>query len=75
MSLPIQATTTPAHCSAEDLRDLQGILVLMSLALSVIASPSTPMICARVTAVVAQHTAMAWAELMERMIDTAGGEQ
>ncbi|EXF95603.1 hypothetical protein HK44_023635 [Pseudomonas fluorescens HK44] len=75
MTFPIQTITTPAHCSVEDLRDLQDILALLSLALAVIASPSIPIIVARVTAVMAQHTAMAWAELMEGMIDTAGGEQ
>lgn len=61
--------TTPTHIPAdtlpEALRDVQDILVLLSLALAIIASPTTPIIVARVTAVVAQHTAMAWAELLD----------
>ncbi|RBH54212.1 MULTISPECIES: hypothetical protein [Pseudomonas] len=72
MSLVIAA---PTDSSPDDLRDVQDILVLLSLALAVIASPCTPIIVARVTAVVAQHTAMAWADLMEGMIDTVGGAQ
>lgn len=58
----------------DDLRDVQGILVLLSLALAVIASPTTPIIVARVTAVMAQHTAMAWAELLDDMIVEQGGD-
>ncbi len=61
--------------SHNDLRDVQGILVLLSLALAVIASPTTPTIVARVTAVVAQHTAMAWAELLDDVIESMGGER
>ncbi|MGV8865141.1 MAG: hypothetical protein ACOH2T_28870 [Pseudomonas sp.] len=60
--------------TANDLRDVQGILVLLSLALAVIASPTTPIIVARVTAVMAQHTAMAWAELLEGVIESNGGD-
>ncbi|MCF5056976.1 hypothetical protein GIW54_07255 [Pseudomonas proteolytica] len=55
----------------DDLRDVQGILVLLSLALAVIASPATPLIVARVTAVMAQHTAMAWAELLDGVIESS----
>ncbi|MFB6403300.1 hypothetical protein [Pseudomonas putida] len=59
----------------DELRDVQGVLVLLSMALALIAAPATPVIVARVTAVIAQHTAMAWAELVEAMIDSQGGEQ
>lgn len=55
----------------DDLREVQGILVLLSLALAVIASPATPIIVARVTAVLAQHTAMAWAELLDGVIESS----
>lgn len=58
----------------DDLRDVQGILVLLSMALAVIASPATPVIVARVTAVMAQHTAMAWAELLDGVIAEQGGD-
>ena len=58
----------------DDLRDVQGILVLLSLALAVIASPATPIIAARVTAVMAQYTAMAWAEMLEGVIAEQGGD-
>ena len=58
----------------DDLRDVQGILVLLSMALAVIASPATPVIVARVTAVMAQHTAMAWAEVLEDVIAEQGGD-
>lgn len=58
----------------DDLRDVQGILVLLSLALGVIASPATPLAVARVTAVMAQHTAMAWAEMLDGVIAEQGGD-
>lgn len=58
----------------DDLRDVQGVLVLLSMALAVIASPATPIIVARVTAVMAQHTAMAWAELVDDMVAEQGGD-
>ncbi|QDR66358.1 hypothetical protein [Pseudomonas sp. BJP69] len=58
----------------DDLRDVQGVLVLLSMALALIASPATPVIVARVTAVMAQHTAMAWAEMLDGMIDEQGGD-
>lgn len=63
--------TPPIHMrddTQDDLRDVQGVLVLLSMALAVIASPTTPIIVARVTAVMAQHTAMAWAELLGDLI-------
>lgn len=59
----------------DDLRDVQGILVLLSMALAVIASPVTPVIVARVTAVMAQHTAMAWAEMLDVVIADQGGDR
>lgn len=71
-TLPVTSPTDSAH---DDLRDVQGILVLLSLALAVIASPATPLIVARVTAVMAQHTAMAWAELLDDIIESSGGAQ
>lgn len=58
----------------DDLRDVQGVLMLLSMALAVIASPATPVIVARVTAVMAQHTAMAWAELLDGVIAEQGGD-
>ena len=64
----------PADTHPDDLRDVQGILVLLSLALAVIASPTTPIILARVAAVMAQHTALAWAELLEGVIAEQGAE-
>ena len=67
-------TQTPDEATSDGLRDVQGILVLLSLALAVIASPATPIIVARVTAVMAQHTAMAWADLLEGMIESNGGD-
>jgi hypothetical protein len=73
MTSPTQSFATPTDCTIEDLRDVQGILVLLSLALTIIAAPTTPILIARVTAVMAQHTAMAWAELLEGMIDSQGG--
>lgn len=70
MTTPIQMPSA----TQDDLRDVQGILVLLSLALAVIASPATPIIVARVTAVMAQHTAMAWAELLDGVIAEQGGD-
>ena len=64
----------PADTHPDDLRDVQGILVLLSLALALIASPTTPIILARVAAVMAQHTAMTWAELLEGVIAEQGAE-
>ena len=65
----------PSEAQADDLSDVQDILVLLSLALALIASPTTPIIVARVTAVMAQHTAMAWAELLGDLIAAQGGEK
>jgi len=72
MNAPILMPTAP---QADDLSDVQDILVLLSLALALIASPTTPIIVARVTAVMAQHTAMAWAELLDDLIVAQGGEK
>lgn len=58
----------------DDLRDVQSVLVLLSMALAVIAAPITPLIVARVTAVMAQHTAMAWAEMLDGVIAEQGGD-
>ncbi|MFK3725581.1 hypothetical protein ACI2KE_17320 [Pseudomonas monteilii] len=58
----------------DDLHDVQGVLVLLSMALALIASPATPVIVARVTAVMAQHTAMAWAEMLDGVIAEQGGD-
>ncbi len=69
MNPPIQMSDD----TRDDLREVQGILVLLSLALAVIASPATPVLVARVTAVMAQHTAMAWAEMLEGVIAEQGG--
>ena len=74
MNLPIQPAVL-ANDSLYDLRDVQDILVLLGMALAVIASPATPIIAARVAAVIAQHTAMAWADQLEDMIVSQGGEQ
>lgn len=52
----------------DDLRDAQDILVLLAMSLALIASPSTHVLVARVTAVFAQHTAMAWADLLGDVI-------
>ncbi|WP_219063463.1 hypothetical protein [Pseudomonas sp. UMAB-08] len=72
MTCPIQSAESSADSHLDDLRDVQEILVMLALALAVIASPTTPIIVARVTAVMAQHTAMAWAELLEGVIESNG---
>lgn len=64
-----------AEISIEDMRDIQEILSLLALSLALIASPSINILVARVTAVVAQHTAMAWAELLDDLIAAQGGAQ
>ena len=58
----------------DDLRDAQDILVLLAMSLALIASPSTHILVARVTAVFAQHTAMAWAEMLDGVIAEQGGD-
>ncbi|MFV3338594.1 hypothetical protein ACNFB1_15635 [Pseudomonas sp. NY15349] len=65
----------PMSDSAQDeLRDVQGVLVLLSMALALIAAPTTPVIVARVTAVMAQHTAMAWAEVLGGLVAERGDD-
>ncbi|PWB33755.1 hypothetical protein DCO48_08855 [Pseudomonas sp. SDI] len=66
--------THMAEDTQDDLRDVQGVLVLLSMALALIAAPTTPVIVARVTAVMAQHTAMAWAEMLDGVIAEQGGD-
>ncbi|UVL50520.1 hypothetical protein LOY33_21510 [Pseudomonas sp. B21-036] len=66
--------THMAEDTQDDLRDVQGVLVLLSMALALIAAPTTPVIVARVTAVMAQHTAMAWAEMLEGVTAEQGGD-
>ena len=66
--------TAPIHTPDDDLRDVQEILVMLALALSVIAAPTTQPLVSKVLATVAQHTAMAWAELLEGMIESNGGD-
>ncbi|MBJ2321245.1 hypothetical protein JFT37_22290 [Pseudomonas fluorescens] len=61
----------PPHSNTsvvDDLRDAQDILALLALSFALIASPSTHILVARVTAVFAQHTAIAWAELLGDVI-------
>ncbi|MEB0119212.1 hypothetical protein QN391_00630 [Pseudomonas sp. CCI1.2] len=72
MSLVI---TTPTDSPLDDLRGAQEILVLLSMALAVIAAPTTQPLVSKVLAIVSQHTAMAWAELLESVIESSGGEQ
>lgn len=52
----------------DNLRDAQDIMVLLAMSLALIASPSTHILVARVTAVFAQHAAMTWAELLGDVI-------
>lgn len=67
--------TAPIHTPDDDLRDVQEILVMLALALSVIAAPNTQPLVSKVLATFAQHTAMAWAELLEGVIELNGGDQ
>ena len=62
--------------NTDDLRDVHEILLLLSAALYIIASPGTHPCVSKVLATVAQHTAMAWAELLcSEMSVTEGGAQ
>lgn len=67
------------HTHREDVADLltelRDILILLALASSIMANPSTPPLLARVLAVIAQHTAMAWADLLNAENSVIGGEQ
>ncbi|HEX8542700.1 MAG TPA: hypothetical protein VF671_13445 [Pseudomonas sp.] len=49
---------------ADDLRDVREILLLLSAALYIIASPGIHPLVSKVLATIAQHTAMSWAELL-----------
>lgn len=71
----MNAPARSAEISVEDMRDIQEILSLLALSLALIASPSINILVARVTAIVAQHTAMAWAELLDDLIAAQGGAQ
>ncbi|RMM81410.1 hypothetical protein ALQ71_03126 [Pseudomonas coronafaciens pv. striafaciens] len=62
-----------ARIDSELVKDLREILALLALASAVIASPTTPPLVARVIAVMAQHTAMTWAELLTTDIPIVGG--
>ena len=69
-----QIRSAAANAQADEfisqLSDLQQILVLLSLALAIIASPATPIIVARVIVFIAKHTATAWAEHLDGMIES-----
>lgn len=54
----------PQQADTDLLIELREIMVLIALASAVIASPKTPVIVAQVAAVMIQHTAMAWADLL-----------
>ncbi|MGV8860835.1 MAG: hypothetical protein ACOH2O_13445 [Pseudomonas sp.] len=58
----------------DGLRDVQDILVMLAMALAVIAAPTTQPLVSKVLATVAQHTAMAWAELLDGVIESNGGD-
>lgn len=55
---------SPQQADTDLIVELREILILISLASAVIASPKTPVSVARVAAVLIQHTAMAWADLL-----------
>ncbi|WP_426115947.1 hypothetical protein [Pseudomonas sp. DSP3-2-2] len=50
--------------NTDDLRDVHEILLLLSAALFIIASPGTHPFVSKVLATIAQHTAMAWADVI-----------
>ncbi|MCD5993853.1 hypothetical protein KDX38_09475 [Pseudomonas sp. CDFA 602] len=62
-----------ARIDSELVKDLREILTLLALASAVIASPTTTPLVAKVIAVMAQHTAMAWAELLTTDIPVVEG--
>jgi hypothetical protein len=57
------------------LTELRDILTLMAIASSIMANPNTPPLLARVLAVISQHTAMAWADLLTAENSVNGGGQ
>ncbi|MGN2388172.1 hypothetical protein ACTACB_17550 [Pseudomonas syringae] len=61
------------HIDPELVKDLREILTLLALASAVIASPTTPPLVAKVIAVMAQHTAMTWADLLITEISVVNG--
>ncbi|MFA0995226.1 MULTISPECIES: hypothetical protein [Pseudomonas syringae group] len=61
------------HINPELVEDLREILILLALASAVIASPTTPALVAKVIAVMVQHTAMTWADLLITEIHVVGG--
>jgi anti-sigma-K factor RskA len=69
----VQPVAPPSESRLDDLRDVQDILAMLALALAVIAAPATQPLVAKVLATVAQHTAMAWADLLNGMIEIEGG--
>ncbi|MGV8864752.1 MAG: hypothetical protein ACOH2T_26760 [Pseudomonas sp.] len=74
MTCPIQSVESPVDSPLDDLRGAQEILMLLAMALAVIAAPTTQPLVSKVLATVAQHTAMAWAELLEGVIESNGGD-
>lgn len=65
--------TDHARIDSELVKDLKEILTLLALASAVIASPTTPPLVAKVIAVIAQHTAMTWADLLITEISVVDG--
>ncbi|EPM73244.1 hypothetical protein A584_01801 [Pseudomonas syringae pv. theae ICMP 3923] len=64
------------HINPELVEDLREILILLALASAVIASPTTPPLVTKVIAVMVQHTAMTWADLLITGISVVdGGDQ
>ncbi|MEE4375204.1 hypothetical protein V2J67_22865 [Pseudomonas alliivorans] len=62
-----------ARVDSELVKDLREILTLLALASAVIASPTTPPLVAKVIAVMAQHTAVTWADLLITEISVVDG--
>ncbi len=60
---------------ADLITELHEILTLLALASSVMANPNTPPMLTRVLAVFAQHTAMAWADVLTVENSVIGGAQ
>ena len=68
--------THHALINSELVKDLREILTLLALASAVIASPTTPPLVAKEIAVIAQHAAMTWADLLITEISVVdGGDQ
>lgn len=71
MNLQILPVTSPTDSAHDDLRGAQEILMLLAIALAVIAAPTTQPLVSKVLATLAQHTAMAWAELLDGVIESS----